>query len=267
MDGDWHKMVIPQTFDLGVTCRSFPALAARIRTLQSAEANSATPPLHIERLVQAYTILSYPQVEDKAKATVHVVQHILERMRRLASAYYEWQTFEPAAYFDLTNAQCALLLNIEERVSTVLFTFTVEPLLPSFRNTADYFRHSFFPGYQQRHSSAEMAEDFFSVVQPAFVERWLRLQRLLVQVRSQLAVDINFLAMNAAEEERWRYREAWNGAVSPGLDARLTPPLRMIPSLTLSHEFPLPAYRQPGRKRRLWMNRERRRVFGRRGYR
>ena len=108
-------MVIPQTFDLGVTCRSFPALAARIRTLQSAEANSATPPLHIERLVQAYTILSYPQVEDEAKATVHVVQHILERLRRLASAYYEWQTFEPAAYFDLTNAQCALLLNIAAR--------------------------------------------------------------------------------------------------------------------------------------------------------
>ena len=96
------------------------------------------------------------------------------------------------------------------------------------------------------------------------VEHWLRLQRALLMIRSQLMDDISFLAMNGAEEERWRYQQAWTSVPPPGLDDRLTPQLQRIPTLTLSHEFPLPAYRQPGRRQRMWYARERKRYLKKR---
>lgn len=251
----------PQRFAPSGAIRSLPALAAQLRIAdQSPEKDRF---VQLDKLVQVYTIHNYDQPQEEANAATHVVHHILDRMRRLASAYTEWQQFDSSAYFDLSRNNCAQIIDIEERVSTVNCTFYVDPLLPSFRTLSTDFSQLFLPSYQRRHHNSELSEHFFEEIQPAFVDRWLWLQHVLVQIRSQLAMDINFLAMNDAESERWHQREMWEKAAAPGLDERLTPPLRLIPTLTLSHEFPLPAYRQAGRKRRLWLNRERRRIFRR----
>jgi hypothetical protein len=42
------------------------------------------------------------------------------------------------------------------------------------------------------------------------------------------------------------------------VDACLLPALAGVPTLTLITDFPLPAWRQPGRRRRLYANRARR---------
>ncbi|MFN8440926.1 MAG: hypothetical protein U0175_09160 [Caldilineaceae bacterium] len=251
----------PPTFDQ-TTISSFPALAAQLRQVQLWSNSPRTE--EVERLVQAYTIHPYEQAKSEAEAALHVVRHILERLRRLGTAFGEWSTFDASAYFDLTHAQQARYLFFEERVSTVHFIFFVDLLLPSFQNTLNFFQQQFAPGYQRRLQDVEMAEHFQHQLQPNMVEQWLRLQRIMVLMRSELTDDISFLAMNGAEEERWRYRQAWTLPPPSGLDERLTPPLQRIPTLTLSHEFPLPAYRQPGRRRRMWYARERNRYLKKR---
>ena len=74
-----------------------------------------------------------------------------------------------------------------------------------------------------------------------------------------------YLALNGAAEERWRRQAAWQRPAAPGVAAHLLPALATIPTLTLITDFPLPAWRQPGRRRRLYANRERRSQARRRG--
>lgn len=245
--------------------RSSLALAASMRQfhlLPDPHSNTALPTLG--RLVQAYTIQHYTKFEDEAQAVVYTVQHVLDRMRRIVRAYGEWQTFDGSAYFDLNHEQIDLLVHIEERIGTVHCTFFIDPLLPSFQIAQNTFQQTFINSYWLRHHNAELSEHFFYDVQPTMVSQWLRLQRVIAQARLLLASDINFLAMNAADEERWRQQSAWEVASATGVDGRLTPSLRQISTLTVSHEFPLPTYRQPGRRRRLWHNRERKRFANKR---
>ena len=251
---------VPLDFEPGAPICSFPALAAQLRRVQLWQVNPVTNlASELDRLVQAYTIRPYEQVKSEADAAVHVVHHVLDRLHRLGAAFGEWSTFDASAYFDLTETQLNRLLRFEERVTTVHFVFFVDPLLPSFQSALNYFQQQFAPVYQIRLNDIELAEHFQHNLQPVMVEHWLRLQRTLLLTRSRLTDDLSFLAMNGAEEERWRYRQAWTSAPSSGVDERLAPPLRQIPTLTLSHEFPLAAYRQPGRKRRMWFARERNR--------
>ena len=89
-------------------------------------------------------------------------------------------------------------------------------------------------------------------------ERWLRLIAVLQGARRHLANDAGFLASNGAQEERIRWRAAWQAPPPPGLLPPLAPPLPETPTLTLSFEFPLPAWRQGGRLRRLRRAQQRR---------
>jgi hypothetical protein len=86
---------------------------------------------------------------------------------------------------------------------------------------------------------------------------WQHLVAVIRQAREYLAQDAGFLATNSAGEERSRWRLAWQTATPPGLLPVLAPALAETPTLTLSVEFPLPAYRQPGRLQRLRRARQR----------
>ncbi len=254
---------------LAAAIPSLPALAAGLHTLSLFShpilpPNSTTDPAATpERLVQSYTIHAYSDAAQEAEAAAHVVRHILERMRRLASAYGEWTHFDTSAYFDLTTAQRVALVQINERVSTAHCTFFVEPLLPSFRAAVDLYLTQFIPGKQSR--DVEINEHFYQVVQPQMAVAWQRANEVVTRTRRLLADEVSFLVMNAAEEERWRWQAVWDAPADRGLDPRLAPLLRTIPTITLGCEFPLPANRQPGRWRRLWVSRQRRLWRKRRG--
>src|SRR4029079_18100240 len=70
---------------------------------------------------------------EEAVAAAHVVSAISERLRRLATAYAEWDTFDAPAYFDLSEAHSADMVRLVERVSTVHVVFFADLLLPSFQ--------------------------------------------------------------------------------------------------------------------------------------
>jgi hypothetical protein len=69
--------------------------------------------------------------------------------------------------------------------------------------------------------------------------------------------EIGFWATNGSSEEQARWRWAWSTDPAPGIHPHLLPALAQTPTLTLAVDFPLPTYRQPGRRRRLIERRER----------
>lgn len=244
-----------------------------------------------------------PEPAAEAAAAAQVIVAVADRLRRLAAAYSEWTDFDAEAYFDLTPAQTALLLDLTERVTSVHLSFFIDPLLPSFQEAVNYWQQYFQPHYLQMqhdldhrqqmpqvsrrvlalavagaveevdrmggaesggHASgadAEAAVDparrFFQQVQPAMIARWQRLLTVAHHTRRLLADDPAFWALNAANDERLRRRWAWRNKPAAGIGAALLPKLSDVPTLTLSIDFPLPAYRQPGRLRRLRRGRAR----------
>jgi hypothetical protein len=93
--------------------------------------------------------------------------------------------------------------------------------------------------------------------QPQMLEHWQRLVATIRATRALLDNEIGFLAANGSSDERARWRWAWAVEPGPGLHAELLPALAQTPTLTLATDFPLPTYRQPGRRRRLAERHER----------
>jgi hypothetical protein len=182
-------------------------------------------------------------VEQEAATAARLTSDLAERLRRLAGAYGEWRMFEPEPYFDLYGEQADLLVHIAERVSTVHVTFYVDALLPSFQEAVDYLALELAP--------ARYRNGAYAAAQDAMSERWLRLLSVLHLARRHLADDAGFLASNGAGEERSHWRAAWQEPQPQGLAPALAPALTDTPTLTLSIDFSLPPYRQPGRLRRL----------------
>lgn len=178
---------------------------------------------------------------------VRALDDIGERLRRLGSAYGEWQHFEPEPYFDLRPRQAAELLHISERVSTVHAVCFVDSLLPSFQAALRFFLDNYVPA---RRSGDDV------LVTATMVDRWQRLTGVLRAVWDAQAGDVAFLGMNASGEERSRWAADWLGPPPAGMPAVLASALAETPTLTLAVTFPLPAYRQPGRLRRLRRARE-----------
>jgi len=244
---------------------STPALAAALRVAACDAPHQPSAALfRRERLVPMYRIKRLAPAAEAA-AAAHVLAETAERLRRLGPAYAEWREFDACAYFDLLPAQAHRLVRISERVATVHVTFYADLLLPSFRSAERYWAETFCPAYRRMtHSLAQSAEPlpavlkFQDVVQPRMVKRWLALQEILEQTRRLLDEDASFLAANGSEDERARWRQIWRQRPAAGLDPRLQPALPSLPTLTLSVDFPLPPYRQPGRLRRLRTNRTRR---------
>jgi hypothetical protein len=222
---------------------SAPALAAALRMLGRLDTLLPTPPVLEPHLLTPMYRISSGSVAQEAASAAHLVSDLAERLRRLAAAYGEWRAFEPEPYFDLYGEQAQLLVHIVERVSTVHVAFYADALLPSFQAAVDCLALDLAP--------ARFQNGAYVLAQETMSERWLRLLAVLQTARQHLAHDAGFLASNGASEERSRWRTAWQGAPPEGLLPLLAPPLLETPTLTLSFEFPLPAYRQPGRLRRL----------------
>ncbi len=210
----------------------------------------------IETVVPMYRIGNHT-VEQEAETAAYVVGNAAERLRRLSAAYAQWDKFDAPAYFDLSKAQTAHLVKLVERVNTVHVTFFADLLLPSLQQAIDYWAQEFAPRYQQMRQQPTLGPAFVQEVQPIMVQRWQHLLAVIEQTRTTLSNDVGFLATNAAQEERERWRRWWPNTPVAGLDPTLLPDLAELPTLTLSFDFPLPAYRQPDRLRRLYRNRER----------
>lgn len=215
--------------------------------------------------LQAHTVT---QEIDHA---VRVVEETAERLRRLASAYGEWQTFDASAYFDLTPTQATSLVYLVERVSSVHVRFFTDLLLPSFQHAVTGWQMDYAPGYVglrhelrtglptangMRNENGNGA--FARAVQPQMLAHWDRVLAVIDGVYRRLAGDIILLSMSGAEEERNRWRHYWQMNPQLGLDAALLPALASLRTLTLTFDFPLPINRQPDRLRRLRYNRQRR---------
>lgn len=260
-------------FNRPAVLTSIPALAAALRHPQP-QRRVAAPLralLRYEPLVPMYQVTT-GTVDEEAQAAAHVLLTVAERLRRLTSAYGEWAQFDAAAYFDLTQPQLERLVRVVERVTTVHVLFAADQLLPSFQTAAAYWQERFCPGYgearaqlalddaatqsaaqstAQSATEAEAVWRFADLIQPQMVEHWQRLVATVKATRGQLDQEIGFWATNGGNEERARRRSAWAQAPAPGVDAALLPELAEVPTLTLAIDFPLPAYRQPGRLRRL----------------
>jgi hypothetical protein len=221
---------------------SIPALAAALRAWQTgAQVISNATALQPRTLAPMYR-LTTGSVEAEAHAAAQLVTEVAERLRRLKRAYGEWRTFEPGPYFDLTPAQVALLTRVTERVATVHVLFYVDALLPAFQSVQLYAAR--FPVHRGSTEQSDM-------VYTTLASHWRRMLEVVTAVQQRLRHDIDFLALSAAaeEQERWAPAQRLTGTISD-------PPWCVqrrgdLPSLTLSIDFPLPAYRQPGRKQRL----------------
>ncbi|MBV7335352.1 hypothetical protein KFU94_45350 [Chloroflexi bacterium TSY] len=277
---------------------STPALAAALReTARRSIPLSIYHSFSIAQLVPMYQLTSHTGTDHadaakiesgdiagnnaahEAKDAVQLVYQIAERLRRLGAAYEEWDVFDSAAYFDISDSECCQLVTVTERVTSVYVTFNVDLLLPSFQAAESFWANHFYAAYHTAYPlinpdvpvmnssdnnqsndafDSAFVKDFVQQVQPEMIERWQHLIDVLNQARRMLADDIGFLIMNGGQEERARWRSAWNEPSSPGLDPVLCPNLQTVPTLFLSFEFPLPTHRQSGRLRRLRMNRRRR---------
>lgn len=245
--------MLPNLVGIDLMPASLPALyhavaLGRIPAPVTAEALEA-----VRTVVPAYRINAGLDVQREAEQAAHVVRHILDRMVRLRGAYAEWAHFDAPAYFDLTHAQCARLLEIGERVSAVHILFRADLLLPSVQAYVVYWAEMEPP--PDGGASIEAYERFAQQVAPEFTRRWQRALAAIHETRRLLAGDVDYLAANAAEEERWRWR------VDPALQRTslftAITPISPIPTLALTIDFPLPTWKQPGRKRRLMRNRAR----------
>lgn len=261
---------------------SAPALAAALRETDVVE--NIAP---LEHEFEATSLVPMYQVEngnvaDEAAHAAHMVGEIAERLRRLADAYEAWNTFDAPAYFDLSKRQSERLVHVRERVSTVYVFFFADLLLPSFRRAESFWAERFCPIYQaaylnasanlfqEPHTSSSHAASnglhgddadweirFLSETQPQMIEHWEQLVTVIRSARRELMDDIGFLSTNGSQEERARWLHVWQATPAPGLVPALRPPLRTIPTLSLSFEFPLPTHRQSGRLQRLRLHRDR----------
>jgi hypothetical protein len=222
---------------------STPALAASMRRLGAAVVPLPSPPVLEPHLLTPMHRVGGDSVAQEAAAAAALASDLSERLRRLATAYGEWRSFEPEPYFDLYSEQVALLVHISERVNTVHVVFHLDALLPSFQAALDCLALQMAPARYQ--------DGAYDLAQERMTVHWQHLLDVLHAARLRLADDAGFLAGNGANEERSRWRTAWQGPPPPGLNALLAPALAETPTLTLAIEFPLPAYRQPGRLRRL----------------
>lgn len=250
---------------------STSALAAVLR-----ETDVVEPAASFESLLAADPLVPMYQIpcgrsEDEAAAAAHVVSETAERLRRLGDAYAEWAVFDASAYFDLSEAQTDRLVRVHERISTVYVVFYIDLLLPSFQQAEAFWVNSFFPvyqaAYQHNGEPRPVAENggldseiyFMAEIQPEMIARWQHLIRVVQLARSILINDIGFLSTNGSQDERAHWQSVWQQDPARGLAAALRPALAEVPTLSLAYEFPLPAYRQSGRRRRLYLNRERQR--------
>jgi hypothetical protein len=221
---------------------SIPALAAALCAWQTGvHVISSAAALQPRTLAPMYR-LSTGSVDAEAQAAAQLVTEVAERLRRLKRAYGEWHPFEPGPYFDLTPTQVAQLTRVTERVATVHVLFYVDALLPAFQTVQLYAAG--FPAY---HGSTEQSD----MVYTTLTGHWNHMLEVVTAAQQRLRHDIDFLALSAAaeEQERWTPAQRLTGTISD-------PPWCVqrrgdLPSLTLSIDFPLPAYRQPGRKQRL----------------
>lgn len=246
--------------------RSLPGLAAALRTTGRRTFQLVPEPILRDRaLVPMYRVSNHLHAREVHDA-VQSVETITERLRRLSAAYGEWQVFDPSAYFDLTDPQIGALVHVSERVSTVHVTFYADLLLPTFRRAVRYWAGHFVnahaaafttPGVHNR--TTHFDDDFAHDAQPEMVRLWRSLHTIVEEVRATLADDPGFMATLATREEQANWYGYWDEAATAGIADELLPSLGAVPTLTLMYEFPLPAYRQSGRRRRLRQNRERRR--------
>jgi len=231
-----------------------PALAAALRSAeQGAAILPANAALAAHLLVPMYR-LAPGSVEEEAHAAAVLVGEVGKRMQRLTQAYGEWQLFEPVPYFDLAPAQVEQLTQISERVSSVHAFFFVDALLPAFQAVHDCAVAAF------QLAAAGLSADWMDDL----VARWHRLIAVIALTRCHLSEDIAFLSLNAGIEEQARW-----SAMAPHEPDRATPwhttGHLALPTLTLMVDFPLPAFRQSGRLRRLRRSHQRRRALSVRG--
>lgn len=230
---------------------SIPALAAALRAWQrGAGVAPVTAALEPWRLAPMYR-LPAGAVAQEADAAAQLAAEVAERLRRLARAYGEWRLFEPGPYFDLTPAQVATLTRVTERVATVRVIVYLDALLPAFRTVATFAAST--PAHM---GSAEHSD----MVYTTLTAHWERMLEVVHGARRRLHDNISFLAHNGAAEEQERWREAPRSGPGKTAGPWWATDWHAAPTLTLSIEFPLPAYRQPGRTRRLrrtWQRRYR----------
>ena len=182
---------------------SIPALAAAMRT--TGDDLFAPPPgksLTSAALVPMYRVRN-GSAASEAEDAVRLVEHAVDRLRRLADAYGAWQDFDAGAYFDLSERQVRHLVKVTERVSTVHVIFRTDLLLPTFRRAASYWtgqfvaaHAAFLAGYGADAARA-YDDDFLLETQPAMADHWQRLLALVEEVRGALADDPGFLGFSA----------------------------------------------------------------------
>ncbi|HHY55165.1 MAG TPA: hypothetical protein GYA08_06980 [Chloroflexi bacterium] len=224
------------------TAVSIPALAVALCAWQKgAPVAPVATALQPRMLAPMYRLVA-GSVAAEVQAAVQLVNTVADRLRRLKRAYGEWRTFEPGPYFDLTPAQVTLLTRVTERVATVHVVFYVDALLPAFQETQAYAAR-FVPHF----GSVEHSD----MVITTLASQWRRMLAVVEGVHHDLRHDIDFLALNAAAEEQERWTAARRQSGSSNDPPWCEAAGQRLPSLTLSIEFPLPAFRQPGRKRRL----------------
>jgi hypothetical protein len=263
---------LTETMQEQAGCRpilSAPALAAALREVGQRSSHIPAGTLLGGRQLAPMYHVGGATVEEEAARAAHVLVETAERLRRLGSAYGEWQLFDAGAYFDLRPPQLARLVKISERVSTVHVLFFGDLLLPSFRAAESYYANSYLPAYQRyflAQGGVKPGElEFYRKIQPQMVARWGRLNAVIQAARRLLEDQTGYWAANGAEDERAYWRKAWEHSPAPGLPTALKPSLAAVATLTLAFDFPLPAARQPGRLRRLRRNRARHNRWHHRG--
>jgi hypothetical protein len=210
-------------------------------------------------VVQMYHVSNGDQsVQHEAQSAALMLMAVAERLRRLRSAYGAWRQFDAEAYFDLTTPQTERLVHISERVTMVHVIFYADALLPSFQAAEAYWQENFRADYRalraHLHSGTDPLEPvlrFAERSQPQMLAHWQRLVAIIAATRSLLSNEIGFWAANGSSDERARWRWAWTVDPAPGISNELLPSAAQTPTLTLAVDFPLPTYRQPGRRRRL----------------
>ncbi|MBI1293436.1 hypothetical protein GC175_00575 [bacterium] len=240
------------------TIRSLPAFAVSLRRIDQARLPASQVTQLLDQPMVPFYQIDEGDFDKEVASAAHTVAVVADKLRRLASAYGEWNYFDAHAFFDLYPAQVSLLLSMSERVSTVHVSFYADLLLPSFQRMEQYWAQEFVPAYQAGFPFSERTDlrssftsHFFEIAQPKLIAYWERTLDVVRAVRQALSDDIGFLSTAGGSEERALWQPLWPEPAARGLADELLPPLEQIPTLTLSTSFPLPAHRQPGRIRRL----------------
>ncbi len=203
-------------------------------------------------------LVTHGTVENEAQSAAQMIIAVTERLRRLRVAYGAWRHFDAPAYFDLSEVQTDRLLQIQERVTMVHLVFYADALLPSFQAAEAFWQEDFRPHYLDLRNHLRQGDlplapvmTFADRSQPQMLEHWQRLDATIRSTRALLDNEVDFLTANGSNDERLRWRWAWSVDPAPGIRPELLPSLAQTPTLTLGVDFPLPIYRQPGRRRRL----------------